>query len=418
MSNDTPLPPLAIPPGYKQTEVGVIPQEWEVKRLGEVLVFLSTANNPRSDLSETGDVEYIHYGDIHAHPTSILDCTIHSLPYISKTLAKHATYLEDGDLILVDASEDTAGIGKSIELLGATGRNIVAGLHTIACRGKAQDWALGFKSLLQYHPLFRDALVRTATGISVYATSKKNIADVEIPLPPLPEQRAIAGVLADVDGLLAALDRLIAKQRDVKQAAMQQLLTGRTRLPGFGGAWEVKRLEALESRGDIQLLRGSIISQKDISNNPGEYPIYSSSIQSNGLFGKYGRYMLDEELITWSIDGGGHFFYRPKHRFSVTNVCGYIRVLSNMISCKYLAYQLQLLHSRKFFDYTMKAHPSVIRKEYIVSLPNVAEQEAIAAVLRDMDAQIAALEAQRTKTHALKQGMMQQLLTGRTRLVH
>jgi len=76
--------------------------------------------------------------------------------------------------------------------------------------------------------------------------------------------------------------------------------------------------------------------------------------------------MFDEELITWSVDGGGNFFYRPKHRFSVTNVCGYMRVDTTKINYAFLAVQLQLLHGRLFFDYTLKAHPSIIRKAYAV----------------------------------------------------
>jgi type I restriction enzyme S subunit len=94
-----------------------------------------------------------------------------------------------------------------------------------------------------------------------------------------------------------------------------------------------------------------------------------------------------------------------------------MRVEASRIDYRFFAAELQLLHSRKSFDYQSKAHPSVIRKEYEVQLPTLAEQIAIAAVLSDMDAELAALEARRDKTRLLKQGMMQELLTGRTRLV-
>ena len=127
--------------------------------------------------------------------------------------------------------------------------------------------------------------------------------------------------------------------------------------------------------------------------------------------------MFNEEMITWSIDGGGNFFHRPRHRFSVTNVCGYMQVRSENMSCKFLASQLQLLHARRVFDYQTKAHPSVIRGEYEVSIPSIDEQHAIATILSDMDAEIKALKARRDKTKAIKQGMKQELLTGRTRLV-
>jgi type I restriction enzyme S subunit len=260
-------------------------------------------------------------------------------------------------------------------------------------------------------------LANYVTQTSIAHLPREKFIEVPIPLPPLPEQRAIAEALSDVDALLGGLDRLIAKKRDLKQAAMQQLLTGQTRLPSFHGDWEVKSVAELEKLKAVRLSRGKVISKKDIENNRGEFPIYSSSVINGGLFGCYGEYMFDEELITWSVDGGGDFFHRPKHKFSVTNVCGFIRVDTSQISYRFLSLQFQLLHSSKCFDYQSKAHPSVVRKEYQVRLPPLPEQTAIAAVLSDMDAELAALEVRRDKTRALKQGMMQELLTGRIRLV-
>lgn len=180
--------------------------------------------------------------------------------------------------------------------------------------------------------------------------------------------------------------------------------------------WEALTLGELERRGDVRLFRGRVISHKDIDRFPGDYPIYSSSVHANGLLGRYGRYMFDEELITWSVDGGGHFFYRPKHRFSVTNVCGYLRIRTPSINYHYLAYHLQHLHSRKVFDYTLKAHPSVIRGAYALALPPPPEQRAIAEALSDVDGLLGALEALIAKKRAIKQAAMQQLLTGKTRL--
>lgn len=149
---------------------------------------------------------------------------------------------------------------------------------------------------------------------------------------------------------------------------------------------------------------------------PGDFPVYSSSVHNNGLFGRYGQFMFDEELITWSVDGGGDFFYRAPHRFSVTNVCGYIRVNPSIIHSRFLSYQLQHLHSRLLFDYTLKAHPSVIRGLYVVPLPSINEQRSIAEALADADAAIESLEHLLSKKRYLKQGAMQDLLTGKRRL--
>ena len=204
--------------------------EWEAKRIGDICTFLPTANNPRSDLVEDGNVEYIHYGDIHAHPRPVLDCASDVLPLIEGSRVGNAARLMDGDLVVVDASEDMTGVGKSIEIRGAGGRNVVAGLHTIACRGSSDHWAAGFKAYLQFIPAFRAALAQVATGISVYAISKKQLADIEFPLPPRPEQGAIVSVLSDMDAEIAALERRRDKTRAVKRGMMEQLLTGRVRL--------------------------------------------------------------------------------------------------------------------------------------------------------------------------------------------
>ena len=204
--------------------------EWEAKRIGDICTFLPTANNPRSDLVEDGNVEYIHYGDIHAHPRPVLDCASDVLPLIEDFRVGNAARLMDGDLVVVDASEDMTGVGKSIEIRGASGRNVVAGLHTIACRGSSDHWAAGFKAYLQFIPAFRAVLAQIATGISVYAISKKQLADIEFPLPPRPEQGAIVSVLSDMDAEIAALERRRDKTRAVKRGMMEQLLTGRVRL--------------------------------------------------------------------------------------------------------------------------------------------------------------------------------------------
>ncbi|MCX6141977.1 MAG: restriction endonuclease subunit S [Ignavibacteriales bacterium] len=273
-------------------------------------------------------------------------------------------------------------------------------------------------------PLFVSYLLRTIdfqshSGKSgVPGVNRNDLHALTVRVPPtLTEQRAIAGALSDVDGLIGKLDQLIAKQRDLKRAAMQQLLRGQKRLPGFRGEWESQTIEQLEKAKRVRLFRGKVISKRHVERTPGDYPIYSSSVKSDGVFGSYGEFMFDEELITWSIDGGGDFFYRLKHKFSVTNVCGFMRVDTGKISYRFLAAQLQLLHSRKSFDYLMKAHPSVIRKAYEVQLPKIEEQIAITEVLSDMDEEITALEERRDKTLALKQGMMQELLTGRVRLI-
>lgn len=147
--------------------------------------------------------------------------------------------------------------------------------------------------------------------------------------------------------------------------------------------WPSFTLKELEELNDITLGRGKVISKKDLEADPGIYPVYSSSAQGNGEFGQYGKYMFDEELITWSVDGGGRFFYRPKHKFSVTNVSGWIRINNPLkINVKYLFRVLDIEWLGKSFDYVAKAHPSVIREMYKIPLPPLEIQEQI---VRELD---------------------------------
>ena len=208
---------------------------WPTIRLRDICTFLPTANNSRADLSEDGNVHYIHYGDVHAYARPVMDCASSDLPRILRGRVGNAAELADGDLVMVDASEDVPGVGKSIEVRGVSGRTIVAGLHTILVRGNQDAWAMGFKAYLQFLPVFKSALARVTSGTSVYAISKKQLADVEFQLPALAEQEAIVSVLSDMDADIAKLEKRRDKVHAIKQGMMQELLTGRIRLVKAGG---------------------------------------------------------------------------------------------------------------------------------------------------------------------------------------
>ncbi|MCU7906559.1 MAG: restriction endonuclease subunit S [Candidatus Thiodiazotropha sp. (ex Epidulcina cf. delphinae)] len=175
--------------------------------------------------------------------------------------------------------------------------------------------------------------------------------------------------------------------------------------------WEVSKLHDWVIAGDIELGRGDIISKDDINNFPGPYPIYSSSAHRNGKFGEYAKYMFDEELITWSVDGGGNFFYRPKHKFSVTNVCGYMRIKTGNLHAPFIYYCLSGQHRYLTFDYTTKAHPSVIRRLYWLPRIEVVAQQKIAHILQTIDQTIEKTAALIEKYQQIKAGLMHDLFT-------
>lgn len=141
-------------------------------------------------------------------------------------------------------------------------------------------------------------------------------------------------------------------------------------------------LEQLENENIITLGRGNVISKTEIKEKPGEYPVYSSSSIGDGEIGRYGKYMFDDERITWSIDGGGKFFYRNNLKYSVTNVSGWLKVnKEEVIITKYLYYFLINEWKNKTYNYTHKAHPSVIRKEYRIAVPPLEVQREIVCIL-------------------------------------
>ena len=390
---------MKIKPGYKQTEVGIIPEDWEVAKFGDIASIRNDKATPLSASARTQCVELESIAQSTGQLLASIEASGPSPKYSFRRgdvlFGRLRPYLRKYWLATFDGLCSTeiwplipvteALSGDFLHLLVQTSDFVAAADVSYGTRMPRADWDV--------------------------------LKELPVRLPPLLEQTAIATALSDMDALLDGLDRLIAKKRAIKLATMQQLLTGKTRLPGFRGKWNMYTVAELERMNLANLSRGQVISKKDIDNVPGNFPIYSSSIHNDGVFGRYGDFMFDEELITWSVDGGGHFFYRPKHKFSVTNVCGFMRVDTSRINCRFLAAELQLLHSRKVFDYQIKAHPSVIRKEYEVWLPELPEQAAIAAALSDMDSEIAALEARRDKTRALKYAMMGELLTGKTRLV-
>jgi type I restriction enzyme S subunit len=269
-----------------------------------------------------------------------------------------------------------------------------------------------------------------------YGTAQKqfNISDAVgfvYPTPPLHEQRAIAAALSDVDALLAGLDRLIAKKRDLKQAAMQQLLTGQTRLPGFRGEWEIKRLSDL---ADIR--SGGTPSTNDAAAWDGDIawctPTDITALGGGKYLAKTARLITAHGLKHSSAEviPAGSVVMTSRatigecavNTIPMTTNQGFKNFVPfESVDAEFLYY---LLTTQKAGFISLCGGSTFLEigkaqlRSYDVRVPSgKAEQTAIATVLSDMDAELTALEARRDKTRALKQAMMQELLTGKTRLV-
>lgn len=183
-------------------------EQWPTKNLGELFEFVHSNSLSRAKLHESGIALNIHYGDIHKGLGDTIDLSLINLSYITEEYSK-ITYLEPGDLLIADASEDYADIGRSTEVLQTNGKLAVAGLHTIVLRND-QDFATGFKSYLFRSDYMRKQIMRIATGVSVLGISKTELQKLDVPVPSIATQTRIANILSAVDRRLTLAEGEVA----------------------------------------------------------------------------------------------------------------------------------------------------------------------------------------------------------------
>lgn len=387
---------MAVKPGYKLTEVGVIPEDWSCVPIAKV-ARLESGHTPsrRSSQYWGGDVQWVSLHDTDALSENEIHVT-------AKTITGEG--LKNSSARLLPAGtvvfSRTATVGKSSIM--ATSMATSQDFANYICGPKLHNRYLMY--------LFR-GMTRTWQGLmagSIHNTIYMPVFKaLKIVLPPLPEQKAIATALSDIDALIDGLILLIAKKRKLKQAAMQQLLTGKARLPGFGGEWEVRRLGQL-----APLQRGFDLPTSNLRS--GIYPV----VYSNGVLNFHSEFRARGPGVVTGRSGtiGRVTFveepYWPHNTaLWVTNFYG--------SDPRFVFYLYTRIDFERFSSGS--GVPTLNRNDvHAVGVhvpPTTEEQSAIAEVLSEMDAELSALESRLAKTRVLKQGMMQELLTGRTRLV-
>lgn len=247
-----------------------------------------------------------------------------------------------------------------------------------------------------------------STSVSRNRWKEERFLEQEISLPPLEKQKQIVDFVSSIDNYIDALQQQVDSARTARNAVLHELLTA------GGDDWTETTLDDLVQSGVVSLGRGNVISKKDMDADPGPYPVYSSAQNNDGRIGTYNKFMFDEELITWSVDGGGYVFYRPHHKFSVTNIGGYLRILDgSKFLYPFLAVVLQKLHGQHAFDWQNKAHPSVIRRLYNnIPLAPLTEQKRIVDVESSMAEVIHSTELAVVEAKALRSGLISELLSG------
>lgn len=422
---------MLIPKGYKQTEIGIIPEEWQVKKFYICFNFLSNNTFSRKNLNFIkGSIKNIHYGDILTKFSNIINIKKEKLPFINEDIIirNTETFVNNGDIIFADTAEDYT-VGKAIEVVGIENQKVVSGLHTIHCRlTNLVNFSSGWLGYYLNSKYYHDQLLPYITGIKVSSISKSSIKKTSILLPPLKEQANIVKIISDMDSLIFSIQNLINKKKAIRQGAIQELLTGKRRLPGFNGKWVKKRLENFifiqngysfnsETFSDIGV---NVIRISDINNkiiNCKKTVKYDGVINPNFCVHK------NDILIAMSGATVGKVGVYMDNKISYINQrVGKVVLKGNNIN----TYFLFNFFCSKIFEkilgeiITAGAQPNISGKQIediYLKIPQVREQEAIANILSDMDDEIKKLEIKLQKYKKIKQGMMQQLLTGRIRLL-
>jgi len=416
-----------VPEGYKMSEVGVIPEEWEVKSLENIGLFKKGKNIPKKDLTSEG-VPCVLYGEIYTKYNFTSKKLNSFIPHV---IAQQSTSINKGDILFAGSGETAEEIGKCFTYLGDE-KACAGGDINILSPFNDDSTFLGYLLNSPQVNKQKSNLGQGSSVVHIYSSSLKTIL---IPTPPIPEQQAIASALSDVGALITALEQLITKKRNIKQGAMQQLLTGEKRLLGFGGVWEVINIaenSVLKARIGWQ----GLTTAEYLKN--GEYYLVTGTDFIEGKINWSGCHFIDENRY---VQDKNIQLRNNDVLITKDGTIGKVGYVDNLPGKATLNSGVFVIRPRDksyfplFFYHVLKSNifdtfmkqlragstiSHLYQKDFVnfsFSVPSPPEQQAIARILSDMDIEIEALKQKWDKYKAIKQGMMQELLTGKTRLV-
>ena len=423
---------MEIKKGYKQTELGIIPEEWEVKKIGDCFEFLTTNSYSREKMTyEEQEYMNIHYGDIHMKYGATLDIEEMKgkIPYIKseETLPKKIILIEEGDLLIADASEDYKDIGKSTEVLNVKDSKILGGLHTLLLRDKNNYFINGYKGYILRSEKISKEVKKIATGISVLGISKTNLSELNIPIPPLKEQEKIAEVLSCYDKAIEQQELLMEKEKEFKKGMMQKIFSQEIRFKGDDGEnypeWEEKRLLEIgeiitgktPSTKEEKYWNGNIqfVTPTDIRNK--KYQIKTDRFVTEEIQMKF----LPIGTIMFTCIGATIGKMSIATKICITNQQINSIIVKENIDSEYIYYFLLYIVPRIQSSKSTTTMPIINKTEFsniYIKLPVKLEQEKIANFLSDVDRKIELLENKLQLLKNEKKGMLQKLLTGEIRV--
>ena len=413
-----------VKPGYKQSEVGIIPEDWGVSALRAAFPKLEAGVSVNSDNMTSSKYHVLKTSAVH---NGIVD-PAEVKPVIKADYSRLKCPLVQGSII-ISRMNTPALVGECGYVKNAPIDVYLPDRLWQVQNPKDSDYNFEWLNYLLNTKRYRDAVRATATGTrnSMKNISKERLMEIDIPCLSLDEQNRISAALSDIDTLIANLEKLIAKKKAIKQGAMQELLTGKQRLPGFDGKWA-----DLIIGQNGYLLRETIDPQAYVSTLFWEYsmPAFDTGKEPVKTFGA--DMHSNRTVIRGSVLLFNKLNVRQKRIWLVeasesNSVCSseFLPYYSDTIDLRLLA---QLLSTEKITkDFigmstgTSNSQKRITPKnflEYSVYMPtDINEQAAIADVLDDMDGEIGALEEKLYKAQLMKAGMMSELLTGRIRLI-
>jgi len=413
--------------GVKQTEIGVIPDDWTVKKLGTIGSF-SKGQGIRKDQVQTDGIPCVRYGEIYTrHQNTIKKY----YSFISPQVAETSVKLKKGDLLFAGSGETKEEIGKCLafvdDIVAYAGGDIV-----ILSPKNEESLFLGY--LLNSPPIVIQKASR-GQGDAVVHISAKSLSEILITLPQtLTEQRLIATALSDIDALISSLEKLIAKKKAIKQGTMQQLLTGKKRLPGFSGEWENKKFKDYCWFQEGPGLRNWQFTTKgikviNVTNLVDGFLDLERTIRHISLeeFNKmYQHFEIDDKDIVVASSGNSYAKVAVVRKQDLPLVMNTSVIRFKPLNNLDYLFLVAFLQSNLFKDQidlliTGGAQPNFgpfhLNKIVIKLPPSKEEQANISKIIYNMDLEIRALIEKQNKYKSIKQGMMQELLTGKTRIV-
>lgn len=423
--------------GLKNSKAGMVPEEWGVQNFSDTFRILNNNTFSRAELNyASGPFKNIHYGDVLILFPEVLDCTRDDVPFINEEvrISGSAQTLQDGDIVMADTAEDET-VGKVTEVMNTSRNPVMAGLHTIACRVRSGEFVPKWLGYYMNSHLYHDQLLPYIHGTKVSSVSKGSLGDTVIIVPSPKEQERIVEALFDIDNLITDLSRLIRKKKDIRQGTLQLLVTGKQRLNGFDSEWITLPLEKLcelitdgSHESPAECMDGFYMpSVKDMTDNGFDLTDCKriskydyERLLANGCKPEIGDVLIakDGSMLKYV------FPVKENNNIVILSSIAILRPKKNILNSSYLTYYFR---QPRFVEQVIKSNqtgtgvPRIVLKNFKkieLYIPRDSkEQKAIADILADMDVEIWSLERKVKKAVAIKQGMMEELLTGKVRLV-